>query len=44
MKTTGKYEIISTIGREDFSILAVKRGQANYRLEEEVLPNSASVS
>jgi len=41
MKKTRNYEIINTLGREDFSILAVKRSQANYRLEEEVLPNSA---
>jgi hypothetical protein len=27
----------------DFSILVVKRNQANYRLEEEVLPKSTSV-
>jgi len=44
MKTTWKYELINTLGREDFSILAVKRSQANCRMEEEVLPNSASVS
>jgi len=44
MKTTRKFELINTPGREDFSILAVKRSQANYRLEEEFLPNSASVS
>jgi hypothetical protein len=44
MKTTRKYELINILGREDFSILAVKRSQAKCRLEEEVLPNSASVS
>jgi hypothetical protein len=44
MKTTRKYELVNILGREDFNILAVKRGQANIRLEEEVLPKSASVS
>jgi hypothetical protein len=40
MKTTRKYELIHVLG----SILADKRSQANYRLEEEILPSSASVS
>jgi len=44
MKNTHKYELINIFGIEDLSILAVKRSQANYRLEEEVLPKSASVS
>ena len=44
MKTTKKYELENILGREDFIILAVNRDQANFRLKEEVLPKSASVS
>jgi hypothetical protein len=44
MKTTRRYELINSLGREDFSILVVKRSQANYKLEEQYLPNSVSVN
>jgi len=44
MKTTRRYELINTLDREDFSILVVKRSQANYRLEDEYLTKSVSVS
>jgi len=37
MKTTRKYELLNTLGREVLSILSVKRSQANYRLKEEFL-------
>jgi hypothetical protein len=44
MKPTRRYELINAFGKKDFSILFVKRSQTNYRLEEEYLPNSTSVS
>jgi hypothetical protein len=37
MKTTRKYKLLNTLGREVLSIFAVKRSQAKYRLKEEVI-------
>jgi hypothetical protein len=36
MKTTRKYELLNTLGREVSSILAVKRSQAIYKPRGEV--------